>query len=617
MPKIPTYTAKGRPTAEVSSAKMNLKLSPTATTAAALLPAAQAIDEYYIKQRNLEDKTEANKKFFEIQNKVEESQDKVKFDFNQDSAINNFNIDYNAIKNQTLSTVKNKRVKKILETKLDIEYPEYLLTVKRNSRDALQAESIANQNSLQEILMSKYYLSDDENKKIDIKKKIINNEIDFSNTWETGKTALDKSINAIESDLFISDVNKDVNNKNYSKALFSLKNIESSKFLDSNKRIELIEKIQNKYNEDLSLKNLDNIFLLDQGPAVIGVGMKNINNKQITKKDLENTANRFALEKNLDGSLKYTTAQVIEKSVANNIKVPLYVETLDAGGNITDTSNKNATLTGLQLYQTYKNQNALQSLTSVSKIGKDDLETYQRLDFSMNVMKQTFDQAFNNELQYKNNPDKFKLLKSDGKAVTTKVAELDFPGVTPFEFGPEFENEAYANIIIKNVANNVMIATGSEATALEFAKDYVEQNYRVDDFKQLVPINNTYPEYHDKAIKFYIKDLYESGRINKEQHKEEDIIPVYFTEGSLNSNQGFILRDKNTGVPLTIDVVDPAADFDEGNYDKARFTYKDIVEKIYPLAKDVRYKNFINENNIIKKRKSDLDIIASEARGYY
>ena len=58
-------------------------------------------------------------------------------------------------------------------------------------------------------------------------------------------------------------------------------------------------------------------------------------------------------------------------------------------------------------------------------------------------------------------------------------------------------------------------------------------------------------------------------------------------------------------------------DFDEGNYDKARFTYKDIVEKIYPLAKDVRYKNFINEYNIIKKRKSDLDIIASEARGYY
>ena len=41
----------------------------------------------------------------------------------------------------------------------------------------------------------------------------------------------------------------------------------------------------------------------------------------------------------------------------------------------------------------------------------------------------------------------------------------------------------------------------------------------------------------------------------KEQHKEEDIVPVYFTVGSLTSNQGFVLRDKNTGVAITIDVV--------------------------------------------------------------
>ena len=139
--------------------------------------------------------------------------------------------------------------------------------------------------------------------------------------------------------------------------------------------------------------------------------IKNIDDKEITQKDLEKTANRFALETNLDGSLKYTTAQVIEKSVKNNVKVPLYLETLDAGGNITDTSSKNSTLRGLQLYQTFKNQNALQSLTSIYQLGKDDLATYQRLDFGMNVMKQTFEQAFNNELQFKNNPDKFKLLK--------------------------------------------------------------------------------------------------------------------------------------------------------------------------------------------------------------
>jgi len=131
MPKIPTFAARGRPTAEVGSIKSNIKLDPRSSMAASLLPAAQAIEEYYIKQRNLEEKTEANKKFFEIQNKVEETQEKVSKDFNQSNAINTFNTDYNTVKNQVLSTSSNKRVKQLLETKLDIEYPEYLLTVKK------------------------------------------------------------------------------------------------------------------------------------------------------------------------------------------------------------------------------------------------------------------------------------------------------------------------------------------------------------------------------------------------------------------------------------------------------------------------------------------------------
>jgi hypothetical protein len=157
-----------------------------------------------------------------------------------------------------------------------------------------------------------------------------------------------------------------------------------------------------------------------------------------------------------------------------------------------------------------------------------------------------------------------------------------------------------------------MIATGSEKTALEFAKKYVQENYRVDNFGQLVPINNAYPEYHDEAIKLYIKDLYESGRINKEQHKEEDIIPVYFSVGSLTNNQGFVLRDKKTGVPITIDVVTPVEDFDEGSYDDARFTYKEIIEKIYPLMKDKRYNDFVKNYNKIQLEKQTFDLISTE-----
>lgn len=611
MPKIPTFEAKGRITAQAGAVRTNIQVSPFQTPAGELSKVAKVAEDYYIKQRDNNEKLEARKTFYEMKAESDKIVTKYKNDSDEFNAVNGYNEDFGIYKNQKLSQIKNKRVKKRLEDLLSIDQSEAVYKIKTNSFKAFEINESQSYNDGQNILANEYALETSEKEK----EKKLNQRIELAKEHGDmnikGKAWLDKETFKIKSDSVIFDVDQQLGLNNYNGAkqllIKNKNNVDSDEF---NKKLLLINK---QFSEALGNKNLDNIFLLDQGSTVVGAGVKNVDGKEITQKDLEKTANRFALATNLDGSLKYETAQVIEKSVKNNTKVPFYFETLDAGGNVTDTSNKNATLRGLQLYKTFKNQNALQSLTSIYKLGKDDLATYQRLDFGMNTMKGTFEQAFNNELQYKNNPDKYKLLKVDDKAVTAKVNDLDFPGVTPFERGLEFENAQYANIIIKNVANNTMIATGSQATALEFAKKYVQENYRVDDFKQLVPINNAYPSYHDAAVKLYIKDLYESGRINKEQHKEEDIIPVYFTEGSLNSNQGFILRDKNTGVPLTIDVVDPTADFDEGNYDKARFTYKDIVEKIYPLMKDQRYQQFVIDYNRIQKQKQEFDLISTEA----
>ena len=607
MPKIPTFTATGRPTAEVGAVKSNIQIPLTQTIGTALAPVTKAVTDYAIKQKEVSQKLEANKVFFEIKDQVSLIQDELKNDFDESNSVNTFNQQFKSISETRLNSITNRGVKSLLQNKLDLEYPEFISTIKTNSRDALERQINFDHDTQQNVLMGDYILTDDKSKKESITNKLIENEISYSTNTDSGQTELNKSINTLKSDLLISDVEKNITNNNFGAALELIKNPSKTPFLDFEERDKLLAKIQTGFTKQGSLQNLDNLFLSGQGSTAVGAGIKNIDGKEITQKDLEKTANRFALTTNVDGSLKYNTAQVIEQANINNTKVPLYLETLDAGGNITDTSSKDATLRGLQLYQTFKNQNALQSLTSVYQLGKDDLATYQRLDFGMNVMKQTFEQAFNNELQFKNNPDKFKLLKADGKAVTAKVNELDFPGVTVFELGLEFENEAYANIIMKNVANNVMISTGSQETSLEFAKNYIEENYRIDDFKQLVPINNTYPEYHDQAIKLYIKNLYEAGRINKEQHKEEDIMPVYFTVGSLTSNQGFVLRDKNTGVPITIDVVDPQGDFDEGSYDKARMTFKDIVEKIYPLMKDQRYEDFVIKYNRLKESKRQFD----------
>ena len=611
MPKIPTFEAKGRITAEAGAVRTNIKVSPTSSMAAALRPLGQAAENYYIKQRDNNEKLEARKTFYEMKAESDKIINKYENNPDDEVSVNTYNEEFGFYKNEKLSQVKNKRVKKRLEDLLSIDQSEAVYKIKKNSFKAFEINEAQSYNDGQNILANEYALETSEKEK----EKKLNQRIELAKEHGDihlkGKAWLDKETFKLKSDSVIFDVNQQLGFNNYNGAkqllIKNKNNVDSDEF---NKKLLLINK---QFSEALGNKNLDNIFLLAQGSTVVGAGVKNVDGKEIKQKDLENTAYRFAFDNHLAGSLKYKTAQVIEQSVKNNTKVPFYFETLDAGGNVTDTSNQDATLRGLQLYKTFKNQNALQSLTSIYKLGKDDLATYQRLDFGMNTMKQTFEQGFNNELQYKNNPDKFNLLKANGTAVTAQVAELDFPGVTPFEFGLEFENSQYANIIIKNVANNAMIATGSQATALDFAQKYVQENYRIDDFKQLVPINNAYPSYHDAAIKLYIKDLYDSGRINKEQHKEEDIIPVYFTEGSLNSNQGFILRDKNTGVPLTIDVIDPAADFDEGNYDKARFTYKDIVEKIYPLMKDQRYQQFVIDYNRIQKEKQDFDLISTEA----
>jgi hypothetical protein len=611
MPKIPTFESRGRITAEPAGVQTGIQISPTASPAAALADVARVAENYYIKQRDNNEKLEARKTFYEM--KAESDKIINKYENNPDNevSVNTYNEEFGFYKNEKLSQVKNKRVKKRLEDLLSIDQSEAVYKIKKNSFKAFEINEAQSYNDGQNILANEYALETSQKEKEKKLNQRIELAMEHGDMHLKGKAWLDKETLKIKSDSVIFDVDQQLGLNNYNGAkqllIKNKNNVDSDEF---NKKLLLINK---QFSEALGNKNLDNIFLLAQGSTVVGAGVKNVDGKEITQKDLEKTANRFALATNVDGSLKYETAQVIEQSVKNNTKVPFYFETLDAGGNVTDTSNQDATLRGLQLYKTFKNQNALQSLTSIYKLGKDDLATYQRLDFGMNTMKQTFEQAFNNELQYKNNPDKYKLLKVDDKAVTAKVNDLDFPGVTPFERGLEFENAQYANIIIKNVANNTMIATGSQATALEFAQKYVQENYRVDDFKQLVPINNAYPSYHDAAVKLYIKDLYESGRINKEQHKEEDIIPVYFTEGSLNSNQGFILRDKNTGVPLTIDVVDPAADFDEGNYDKARFTYKDIVEKIYPLMKDQRYQQFVIDYNRIQKQKQEFDLIPTEA----
>ena len=596
MPKIPTFTAQARPTAQAAGVVSNIKVNVNQSVAAALTPLGKTAEDYYIKQRNLEEKTEANKKFFEIQNKVEESQAKVKNDFNQDNAINTFNTDFNNEKNKILSQTSNKRVKQLLETKLDIEYPEYLLTVKRNSRDALQVENLSLHDSLQNTLMAKHYLASGEQKDI-IKNQLINNEIDFSNNWETGKTALDKSINAIESDLFITDVEKDISNKNFGTALSLLKDVKSSKFLDTDKRITLIGKIQTEFNKELSITNIDNILDNKLGVYAVGAQLKNIDESIITEKDLQEGMNRKAQ------SGINTPAQVIELSISNGAAVPLYKSIINGGSaNISDTGNKQLTKQGLEYYKLFKTQNGFNSLKSTYKIDKETLASYARMDFATNYLKETFDSAFAREVDIKNKPESYKLRTVDDIKVDATFSNIDMPGF----FLGDIQNAQTTKYILKNIANIYYKAGGDQDSALDGARQFVEQNYRMDLFQQIVPIDNSLPEYHDAAIKTYIKKIYDEGRINKETNKLDDIIPVYYSLGGLSDVQGIILKNRTNDQTISIGASIPIGDFDEVSYDSARLTQKDIVEKIYPLQTDINYAGNVKKYNLLQDKRKRM-----------
>ena len=115
MPKIPTYTTQGRPTAETSGVTSNISISPTATVAARLLPAAEKTSNYFIKQRDNNEKLEAKKAVLDLKADADKIINAQKDNPNEEEAIKIYNDQFKPILDQKLSTIKNRRVKKLIQ----------------------------------------------------------------------------------------------------------------------------------------------------------------------------------------------------------------------------------------------------------------------------------------------------------------------------------------------------------------------------------------------------------------------------------------------------------------------------------------------------------------------
>ena len=596
MPKIPTFESQGRPTAEVPGVKTSFQVPVTND----LFTKAQSlISNYYIKEKEEEAKLKAIDYENKALPKLYEVYDKYKNNPFPTDAADGFQREGRQVidnfMNENLSN-ENRFVQRAVSTKLGANLTQLNLATIKSSRDAMEKNAERVDKDWDSGLVSKMGTIPDyieSGQAYNESAEYVNNK--YMGDPYTKKIKLDEKFKIIDTFSMVKD------SKSPEKFLQNLKeNPELYKNADLNLKSQLIFQAQENLNKNISDSNIDNILDGKLGIYAEGGGVQNVDGKIIKKKDLEEGMNRKALDKNLSAD------KVVELSINNNTTVPLYKSVINGGySNISDTGNKQITRQGLEYYRIFKNQNGFNTLKSEYQIDKQTLESYSRMDFSMNVLKETFDSAFSRELQIKSKPESYKFLNVSDKNVDSEFSKIDMPGL----FLGDIQNVQSTKYILRNIANIYYKAGGSESDSLSAASKFIEENYRMDLFNQIVPKDNSQPEYHDAAIKAYIKKLYDEKKINIEKHKLDDIIPDYYNIGDFSNNQGFTLRNKKTNEAISIGATDALGDFDEEIYNSSRLTLKDIRTKVYPLTEDVRYKEWFLKYDALrtaKKRISDM-----------
>ena len=250
MPKIPTFTAQARPTAEAPSVRTGIQISPTATPAAGLLPALNQLTDYSIKKRDTAEKVEAAKKVFEIKGELDKYLEAEKENINDEDAINNFKTKYNNYINQQLVGVKNSRVKKRIQQNLDLEYSEYVYNIKNNSYKALETESLTTINNEINSLSGKYATSDNPILKVKYKTQAKEKVRQFAEDFDLPKNVLDKKLEAVDRDFLLADMQQFAGKINGASEIKNLDdNLNGSKFLNDQ---DFSVGVYNAYNSKIS-----------------------------------------------------------------------------------------------------------------------------------------------------------------------------------------------------------------------------------------------------------------------------------------------------------------------------------------------------------------------------
>ena len=398
MPKIPTYTARGQMTTETPSVQTGIQVSPTATPAASFLPAAKAVQDYFIKQRDNTEKLEARKTYYEMKAESDKIIEKYKNNSDEFSSVSNYNEEFGIYRNQKLSQIKNKRVKKRLENLLDIDQAENIYKIKSNSFDAFENESKVIYETGQNSLANEYTLATDSKIKEKKLQERINLAVEYENTHQLGKAWLDETVNKIKGDSELFEVEKAITNKQYNKARELLS---QSKNIDNDEVEKTVLKIQKESAEYDETNVYINEILKGNNPFLKG-DPKNTTKKKVLQ-TTDNLLQSQAAQNNLDE--QQTFAYVDKVYAETGILSPTYenlfefaynagsTTTFDSSADIPDEiilavkSAEIADRTGrLNVYTNKEQERFFKNVIALKKIkGLDDFQAIrQAKEFEMN-----------------------------------------------------------------------------------------------------------------------------------------------------------------------------------------------------------------------------------------
>jgi len=174
MPKIPTFESKGRLTTEAPSIKTGIQVSPTATPAAGLLSATDALVDYSIKKRDIAEKIESQKVVNVIKGDLDITIEQQKDNINEGEALINLEKSYKSKLNEKINGLTNRRVKERVKNLLDLEYSGYVNKIKKNSYSSLEKETEKTTNETLTSIAAEYNQATTDEEKAKIRNKGVN-----------------------------------------------------------------------------------------------------------------------------------------------------------------------------------------------------------------------------------------------------------------------------------------------------------------------------------------------------------------------------------------------------------------------------------------------------------